>query len=107
MNGKKKQTTQSGSDNPAEKSNVSKKMTFRIDAAHGSSVFLAGSFNNWDPKGIALTPNADGMYSADVALSPGRHEYKFLVNGLWRLDKQSRQQVPNSYGTFNSVIEVA
>jgi 1,4-alpha-glucan branching enzyme len=86
--------------------NKPRKVKFRVKAANGSNVFLAGSFNNWDPKAIALKHNGDGNYEATLSLPPGRHEYKFVINGSWQNDEQCKQRVPNSCGSFNSVVEV-
>jgi len=91
----------------AEKNNKPRKVKFQVKAAEGNTVFLAGSFNNWDPKAITLKKNGNGLYATTVSLAPGRHEYKFLVNGAWQLDEQCQQRAPNSCGSFNSVVEVA
>jgi hypothetical protein len=50
--------------------------------------------------------SAGGHYSTTVALPPGRHEYKFVVNGEWQIDEKCPQWVPNASGTLNSVVEV-
>lgn len=89
-----------------KKTNRARKVEFHVKAAEGSKVFLAGSFNNWDPQATQLKPNGDSTYKASVRLTPGRHEYKFVVNGRWQIDEQCKQWVPNSYGSLNSVIEV-
>lgn len=86
--------------------NKPRKVKFQVKAVKGSNVFLAGSFNNWDPKAIALKHNGDGNYEATVSLPSGRHEYKFVINGSWQNDEQCKQRVPNSCGSLNSVVEV-
>ena len=59
-----------------------KKVSFKVSAEPGSEVFVAGTFNNWDPKQHQLRDNPrSGLYSATLVLPPGRHEYKFVVNG--------------------------
>lgn len=103
-----KQKEQPGSSNvSAEISSRQRSVKFQVRATQGSEVFLAGSFNNWDPNSIALKRNGGGLYSASVNLAPGRHEYKFLVDGAWRNDEQCSQQVANCHGSLNSVIELA
>jgi 1,4-alpha-glucan branching enzyme len=88
-------------------SRKSRPVKFQVEAAEGSAVFLAGSFNHWDAKSLPMKRNGDGLYSADVSLSPGRHEYKFLVNDVWRIDERCERWVPNSLGSLNSVVEVS
>jgi len=41
-----------------------------------------------------------------VELACGRHEYKFVVNGIWHTDPNCKEDEPNEYGTRNSVIIV-
>ena len=85
----------------------SKRVTFRFQAEPHSDVRLAGSFNNWDAEAQSLTrKNGNGTYSATLLMAPGRHEYKFVVNGGWQVDPQCPDTVPNAHGSLNSVIEV-
>lgn len=84
-----------------------KQVTFRFEAGPACDVRLAGSFNNWDAEAQSLTrKNGNGTYSATLLMAPGRHEYKFVVNGEWQLDPQCPDTVPNAHGSHNSVIEV-
>ena len=59
------------------------------------SVFLAGSFNGWKKDQARMSgPDKDGFYSMSLELPPGRHEYKFLVDGKkWRVDPANPIQV--------------
>jgi 1,4-alpha-glucan branching enzyme len=84
-----------------------KRVTFRFEAGPESDVRLAGTFNNWDPAAHPLTRrNGNSTYSASLLLPPGRHEYKFVVNGEWQCDPACAEQVANEHGTLNSVIHV-
>jgi 1,4-alpha-glucan branching enzyme len=84
-----------------------KRVNFKITTEPGSKVFVAGSFNNWDPKQLPLRDNPDsGEFKVALPLPPGRHEYKFVVNGEWRLDPSCPDWLPNSMGTLNSVVSV-
>lgn len=67
---------------------------FRFVPADGetpTSVHVAGTFNGWDPAGLALAPEADGVWEGTldmVPLAAGSHGYKFVVDGDdWRLDE--------------------
>jgi 1,4-alpha-glucan branching enzyme len=84
-----------------------KRVTFRFKTEADSDVRLVGSFNNWDPENRAMSrKNGDGVYSATLLLTPGRHEYKFVVNGEWQCDPACPHWVQNELGTLNSVVEV-
>ena len=92
---------------PAETKPVLRRVKFSIPAASGLPVFVAGSFNDWDPEGIPMKEK-DGVYTATVSLAPGEYEYKFIVNGFWTMDPDStREWRANGLGTLNSVITVA
>ena len=81
-------------------------VTFKIHEPHESKVFLAGSFNNWDPSSIRLERDIHGVYGTTVLIPAGRIEYKFIVNGIWRNAPECKDLVPNSFGTTNSVMIV-
>ncbi|MCK6485880.1 MAG: glycogen-binding domain-containing protein [Phycisphaerae bacterium] len=84
---------------------------FRCQAPGAKEVFLAGSFNNWDPKATPMERARDGTWHRKLNLPPGRHEFKFVVDGEWRCDQDSDDEtdpccVPNLFGTMNHVIDV-
>jgi 1,4-alpha-glucan branching enzyme len=69
------------------------------------SVYLAGSFNEWDPSQKRMVKTKDGSFRARIKLPPGKHEYKFVVDGQWIEDEEA-DTVVNELGTANSVIEI-
>lgn len=82
-------------------------LTFVAHAGADSKVFLAGSFNNWDPSATEMADRkGDGVFTASLALPAGKHEYKFVVDGTWLADSECKASVANAFGTLNSVIEV-
>ena len=81
-------------------------VTFIYDKKNAKSVFVAGDFNNWDPKAGKMKKAKDGSFRACLALTPGRHQYKFVVDGIWVVDDDAQQKVQNELGTFNSVVAV-
>ena len=84
-----------------------KRVTFKVHADPGSKVFLAGSFNNWDPAAKELTdPKGTGLFSGTVNLVPGTYEYKFVINSTWCVDPECADWEQNSLGTLNSVRKV-
>ena len=81
-------------------------VTFVCEDAPGREIFVAGGFSNWEPK-YRLTDRAgNGKYSCRVLLEPGEYQYKFVVDGEWRLDAANPNFVPNDFGTLNSLLTV-
>lgn len=72
-----------------------------------SSVALVGDFNEWTRGATALKRSgAPGVWSVSVALTPGRHEYAFIVNGSrWVADPLAVKS-SDDFGTESSVIRV-
>lgn len=82
-------------------------VTFEIQAQPGSTVHVAGTFNDWTPEEHPLRDqNGDGIFSTVIPLPPGRHEYKFVINGVWCIDPECTEWVRNEYGSLNSVVTV-
>ena len=52
------------------------------------SVTLAGTFNNWDGKALAMEgPDKEGYFTLKQKMTGGSYEYKFVVNGKdWLAD---------------------
>jgi len=70
-------------------------------------VELVGDFNEWTKGVTRLTPSgAPGVWAVSVALTPGRHEYAFIVNGSrWVADPLAVKS-SDDFGTESSVIRV-
>ena len=81
-------------------------VTFIYDKKNAKSVFVAGDFNNWDPKAGKMTKAKDGSFRARLSLTPGQHQYKFVADGIWVVDDDAQKRVQNELGTVNSVVEV-
>ena len=82
-----------------------KRVRFEIQAEKGSEVFVAGSFNEWNPRKNKLTCRK-GVYSTSILLPRGKYEYKFVVNGVWCVDPDCSEWTPNGLGSLNSVLVV-
>jgi len=83
---------------------------FSCHAPEAQAVFVAGSFNGWSTDALPLAGQADGRWHALVPLPPGRHEYKFVVDGKWCCEPGCEHEhrgcpkcVPNAFGTMNRV----
>jgi hypothetical protein len=71
------------------------------------TVELVGDFNEWAKGSTVLRPSgAPGVWTASVPLSPGRHEYAFIINGSrWVADPLAVKS-SDDFGTESSVIRV-
>jgi 1,4-alpha-glucan branching enzyme len=69
-------------------------------------VALCGDFNGWSPTATPMKRHDDGHWGTTVALAPGRHQYKFVVDGEWIADPAAQKNMPNEHGSLNSVVEV-
>jgi 1,4-alpha-glucan branching enzyme len=67
---------------------------------------IAGSFNDWHPSVTPMIQLSDGKWVKELALPPGRHEYRFVVDGEWVDDPAATELIPNAFGTANAVLEV-
>jgi 1,4-alpha-glucan branching enzyme len=69
-------------------------------------VAVSGEFNQWSADATPMIRQGDGAWKTTLALPPGRHQYKFVVDGHWMPDPNAREQVADGFGAVNSVIEV-
>jgi len=84
-----------------------KRVTFTLKNDPGKAVFVAGSFNNWDPKANQLVDHDQpGVYTVTILIPKGRHEYRFVVEDIWQVDPVNPQSAVNEFGSLNSVIVV-
>ena len=81
-------------------------VTFALDAPLARAVSVCGEFNDWSPTATPMKREAGGCWAVRVELRPGRHQYKFVVDGEWRPDPQARENVADGHGALNSVIEL-
>lgn len=79
--------------------------TFSCDSREAQHVFLAGTFNNWNPENVPMKHLDDGTWSAELSLEPGKYEYKFVVDGEWWAPP-AEGCVTNALGTLNCTVEV-
>lgn len=77
---------------------------FTLDCPWAEEVYLAGDFNGWAGATLPLRRNGrNNLWEKPLGLAPGRYEYKFIIDGEWTRDPGADQNVPNIYGTLNSV----
>ncbi len=88
------------------KNKPTKQQNFSIHAPAALSVQLAGDFTHWQEQPINMQKGADGIWRVTVELEPGKHQYRFLVDGQWCDDPECALRVPNPHGSQNSVCEI-
>jgi len=70
-------------------------------------VELVGDFNEWAKGTTQLKPSgAPGVWTVSVPLSPGRHEYAFIINGSRWVTDPLAVKSSDDFGTESSVIRV-
>ena len=83
------------------------KATFSLVAPGAKLVQLAGDFTQWEQAPVALKKLKGGLWKAVVSLPPGRHAYRFLVDGQWCDDPECKIRQPNDLGGENCVCVVS
>ena len=80
---------------------------FQLAAPGAHTVALVGDFNDWSKSAIVLQPaGKPGVWTASVPLTPGRHEYAFIVDGKrWVADPYAMTH-RDEYDVESSVIRV-
>lgn len=78
--------------------------TFRLSGyPNARIVAVAGSFNNWNQSQY-LFAKVGGQWVCKINLPPGKHEYKFIVDGDWLIDPGNDNTQRDERGHENSII---
>jgi hypothetical protein len=91
---------------PPEVSAGSRLTHFELFAPDARAMFVAGSFNEWNPLATPMTRLGEGNWVKELWLPPGRYEYLFIVDGKWTSDQKVQYSVLNPFGGCNSVLLV-
>jgi hypothetical protein len=78
---------------------------FRLDAPGAQQVSLAGDFTGWQPQ-YAMTRSDNGAWTIVVPLSPGIHEYAFIIDGEEWVADPLAPAVEDGFGGQNSKLAV-
>jgi hypothetical protein len=82
-----------------------KKVTFSLKGfPDAKKVIVVGTFNYWSTESDSLRKEGD-RWVADVMVEPGRHAYKFVVDGRWTSDPANPKHEPGT-GDTDSVVVV-
>lgn len=76
-------------------------------ASLGQAVSIAGSFNNWSTTANQMRLNRElGVFELCIAITPGTHQYRLVVDGQWTADPHNAAAEVNPFGELNSVVTV-
>jgi hypothetical protein len=84
-----------------------KEVTFALESSAAKDIYVAGDFNDWkinDESRLARGEN--GSWEKRVTLPHGRYRYKFVVDGEWTIDSKNQAREINTFGSFDSVMEI-
>lgn len=74
---------------------------------NAASVEVVGDFNAWTKGTTRLTHSGvPGVWAVSVPLSPGRHEYAFIINGSRWVADPLAVKASDDFGTESSVLRV-
>ena len=90
----------------SEQKTKRRRVTFSLEAPDARQVNLMGDFNRWHAKVHPMKRDENGVWKKTVMLTPGRYEYKFLVDGQWRTDPRNEAFSQNCFGTQNNVMTI-
>ena len=66
-------------------------------------VYLSGTFNSWSRMETPMN-RTDSGWIATLALLPGKHAYKYIIDGKWTPDSFNRLKEDDQNGGSNSVF---
>lgn len=78
---------------------------FRLEAPRAATVALAGDFNNWAPT-YEMKRSEPGVWTIVVPLTPGVHDYSFIVDGNTWVPDPAAPAKSDGFGGMNSRIAV-
>jgi hypothetical protein len=76
---------------------------FRLQTGDASDVRLAGSFTHWQPA-YQLHQTAPGVWTVTLPLTPGVHDYAFIVDGRRWVTDPFAPSIQDGFGGTNSRI---
>jgi len=71
-------------------------------------VQLVGDFSNWEPvEDVMVQEKKNKIWKGVIPLSPGTYQYKFIVDGKWKIDPYNPGAVTSDLGVNNSLVTVS
>ena len=98
----------SATPSPAPAESGPRRFQFVLVEPGAANVSLVGDFNDWDATRTPMRrTSGDGLWTAIVALEPGRYRYAYLIDGRrWLADPTAPAVGDDDYGTPGSVLTV-
>jgi hypothetical protein len=81
-------------------------VVFSVNAPNAKDVYIAGEFNNWKLDENSRMDQNNGCWTKRLDLIKGKYRYRFVIDGNWAEDPANPITQLNSYGTFDSLLEV-
>ncbi|MCK5126657.1 MAG: isoamylase early set domain-containing protein [candidate division Zixibacteria bacterium] len=66
-------------------------------------VFLVGDFNKWNEQSLPMRKKS-ARFELILKIPPGRHQFKYLIDGIWWNDPDADDYAGNFWGSEDSVI---
>lgn len=85
-------------------------VTVRLNfyAPQAERVAVAGDFNRWQGDSTPMTPQGNGIWTADIQLRQGTYSYMFVVDGTaWVTDPDAEAFQDDGFGNRNAVVRVS
>lgn len=76
------------------------------DFPDAKTVVVTGSFNGWSEKNNSMI-RENGSWVFPMNLPPGKHTYKFIVDGEWIADPGNPLYEENEFGSSNSILWIS
>jgi chromosome partitioning protein len=71
-------------------------------------VQLVGDFSDWEPlENSMIQEQGKPMWNGIISLKAGTYQYKFIVDGKWKVDPSNPEVVTTSLGARNSAVNVS
>jgi hypothetical protein len=82
------------------------RVEFELNATPGKAIYVAGSFNNWDPFMHRMEEVSPGHYSLTIRVIPGTYYYYYVTDGRRMTDPRNTQSAFRVDGSRVSVFHV-
>lgn len=76
-----------------------------LRAPEARRVAVAGDFNGWSAEATPLRRGPGGAWTVELPLGPGRHQYQFVVDGVFVPDP-SAPSVDDGFGGRNAILDL-